>query len=536
MKKLFTLTLLLLSTITFAQNSIKRGPYLNSATQDGIKILFRTANPCQAKVLVTKGAFSETFEAEAVNDSDHVVVISGLESNEKYQYQCFCGDEALSPAEDPTYTFKIHPGDDYTGPINIWAIGDFGEGSPEQIQVKESYENYMRQNNLETDVWLMLGDNAYNDGTDLEYQTNNFDIYPELLRNTTVWPAPGNHDYKSVNIITHNGPYYEIYDLPTTGESGGLASANEFYYSFDYGNAHFVCLNSEYSPYFYIPVASPMAIWLLADLQQSNKRWKIAFWHQPAYTKGSHDSDDPFAIMSQFRQNIGPILELGGVDVTLQGHSHCYERSFLINGHYGYSAFFNEDRHVVSGKSGKRSEGQAYYKAKSGLNANRGTIYNVVGNSGRLSSSGTLDHPVMYYSDNVTRGSVAMQIHNDTLTSRYLTSDGNILDEYSIIKTEDGEPETSVGINDKAAEENLSLRVLNMYGKVWLSFELSKPQEVELKLYNNNGQEVATLLEKGKINQGKRMYEMPQELSAGNYIAILKTSGNKVTNAFSYQK
>ena len=38
-----------------------------------------------------------------------------------------------------------------------------------------------------------------------------------------------------------------------------------------------------------------------------------------------------------------PLLELAGVDVLLSGHSHSYERSLLMQGHYGIagSATFN---------------------------------------------------------------------------------------------------------------------------------------------------------------------------------------------------
>tara|TARA_R110001592_G_scaffold237306_6_gene496234 strand:- start:47097 stop:48710 length:1614 start_codon:yes stop_codon:yes gene_type:complete len=537
MKKYLFLALSTAAQIGFSQNVIKRGPYLNTATQTGIKVLFRTAEPCLAQVNVTlENGEITPFTANETSDSNHVVLIDGLQPGKTYPYQCLCNDVALTDNSDSSFYFRTLPSDDYAGPINIWAIGDFGEGSPEQKQVKNAYQAYMKANNWNTDVWLMLGDNAYGDGTDEEYQTKNFEIYPDLYRNTTAWPAPGNHDYKSVDIITHNGPYYDIYDLPKEGQSGGLASGTEFYYSFDVGNTHFVCLNSEWTPYIYAPIASPMALWLIADMQQSKKTWKVAFWHQPPYTKGSHDSDDPFSIMATFRQNILPFLELGGCDIALQGHSHCYERSFLLSGHYGYSQLFNEKRHVVDGSSGKISEGTPYYKAKSGLNANKGTVYNVVGNSGKVSESGTMDHPVMYYSDNVTLGSAAIRIHGDTLTSRYISNVGDVLDEYTIIKTEDGKPGNTVDIIEKENNDNIQLRLLNLYGKVWLSFELYTPEVCELKIINSEGKTVAIILPKSHINVGKRMYEIPSDLENGNYIGVLETSHGRLSNVFNYSK
>ena len=51
--------------------------------------------------------------------------------------------------------------------------------------------------------------------------------------------------------------------------------------------------------------------------------------------------------MSSFRvrkitaEPVAAQLERFGVDVVLSGHSHVYERSFLIQGHTGNSASFN---------------------------------------------------------------------------------------------------------------------------------------------------------------------------------------------------
>ena len=45
-----------------------------------------------------------------------------------------------------------------------------------------------------TNLWLMFGDNAYENGTDSEYQAAVFDMYPTMLRQSVLWPALGNHD------------------------------------------------------------------------------------------------------------------------------------------------------------------------------------------------------------------------------------------------------------------------------------------------------------------------------------------------------
>ena len=43
-----------------------------------------------------------------------------------------------------------------------------------------------------------------------------------------------------------------------------------------------------------------------------------------------------------------PALEAAGVDLVLSGHSHSYERSVLMRGHYGDNTTWNSDKHVVT--------------------------------------------------------------------------------------------------------------------------------------------------------------------------------------------
>src|SRR4029450_1136767 len=116
---------------------------------------------------------------------------------------------------------------------------------------------------------------------------------------------------------TQTGPYYDIFTLPRNAEAGGVASGTEAYYSFDYGNIHFICLDSFDTPR---SATGAMAQWLQRDLADTTQDGIIAFWHHPPYSKGSHDSDTQTPLI-EMRQNFLPILEAGGVDLVLSGHS-----------------------------------------------------------------------------------------------------------------------------------------------------------------------------------------------------------------------
>jgi hypothetical protein len=87
----------------------------------------------------------------------------------------------------------------------------------------------------------------------------------------------------------------------------------------------------------------------------------IAFWHHPPYTKGSHDSDTDNELV-EMRQNAVDLLEQYGVDLVLGGHSHSYERSYFINGHYGLANTFTDDFKLDLGDGDPAGDG-AYRKA-----------------------------------------------------------------------------------------------------------------------------------------------------------------------------
>ena len=100
------------------------------------------------------------------------------------------------------------------------------------------------------------------------------------------------------------------------------------------------------------PSDSPARAALRADLAATTQDWVIAYFHHPPYTKGSHDSDNPSdsgGRMRDMRENILPILDSTGVDLVMTGHSHSYERSFLLNGHYGLSTTLADSMVIDSG-------------------------------------------------------------------------------------------------------------------------------------------------------------------------------------------
>ena len=411
---------LALCTRGWSEMIVTRGPYLQRASTSGITIRWRTNVFTGTLVFYgpAPGDLSNLF-VDAPG-TEHVAELTGLAPGTKYFY-AIGDEEGIRAGGDAQHYFFTAPPAGSQRPVRIWALGDSGtggDGTGRAESVRDAYRNW--PSFAHNDVWLMLGDNAYSSGTDEEYQQAVFVTFHDLLRNTVLWPTFGNHDSYADEGIT----YFNIFTLPQQGESGGTASGSEHYYSFDHANIHFICLDSQGSDR---AAGAPMLTWLAQDLAATSQKWIIAFWHHPPYTKGSHDSDAEGELI-EMRENALPILEAGGVDLVLSGHSHVYERSFLIEGHYGYSESLALE--MIKDPGDGRESGNGVYGKEP--EPHGGAVYTVCGCSGQV-SGGALDHPIMVASFSLL-GSLVIDVNGDRLDAGFLDSTGVVRDSFTISK------------------------------------------------------------------------------------------------------
>lgn len=426
--------------------TLSRGPYLQIGTSEAMTIRWRTVQSSLSVVRygLTRDDLSE-MSWSPVLTTEHEITLTGLTPDTKYYYGIGVLDTLITAGTED-FAFITSPSPGVSQPTRVWVIGDSGLPGENQRNVRDAY--YAFSSGTRTDVWLMLGDNAYYDGTDAEYQAAVFDVYTDMLRTTPVWPTRGNHDR------LHGGnDYYGVFTLPRSGEAGGVPSGTERYYSFDFSNIHFLCLDSEGSVN---TPGSGMLNWLENDLASTVQDWVIAYWHHPPYSKGSHDSDEE-ARLIEMRENVLPVLEDGGVDLVLCGHSHSYERSFLLDEHYDYS-WTLADSMVLDAGDGAPSGDGAYVKAIEGIVPHSGTVYAVNGSSALL-TFGTLDHPVMVRS--LARlGSLVLDIDAGQLNARFLDDQGVIRDVFAIVKDVASPVPDSIPLDPAIAAEGHRLRTV----------------------------------------------------------------------------
>ena len=422
-----------------------RGPYLQVATHNSIIIRWRTDALTRSVVNFGTNENELSMRAEdAALTFEHKVKLTGLNPRTKYYYSIGGGaGDTLQTGRDNYFQTPPKPGTE--GSYRIGVFGDCGNNSTNQRIVKDQVEKYLGDKYM--DAWILLGDNAYSSGTDPEYQEKFFNIYKDnLLKKYPLFPAPGNHDYndfyqyKATAQSTHDIAYYQNFSMPVNGEAGGVPSGTQAFYSFDIGNVHFLSLDSygtEDNATRMYDTTGAQVQWIKKDLEayQNTKRgWVVAYWHHPPYTMGSHNSDKEGDLV-QIRKNFIRILERYGVDLIICGHSHLYERSRLMNGHYGEEASFDAAAHNLSTSSALFDGSNNSCPFIKDSVTNKGTVYVVSGSAGALGrSQSTYPHDAMYYSNYELGGASMIEVNENKLELKWICSDGQIKDHFVMMK------------------------------------------------------------------------------------------------------
>ena len=411
----------------YADPIITRGAYLQMLTTNSIVVRWQTDIPSDSKVFFGKSIAYNQSVADANLVTEHEIKLTGLSPNTKYFYQIGTTLIPLQGNSNNYFKTAIPLGNsDFTA----WVTGDFGAGTVGQLAVRNSYLNYVGSN--PANFWIWLGDNAYGSGSPTDYTNNVFNVYPEILKSLPIFPSLGNHDYGNVNYQTGislgtDFEYFRAFTMPTNAEFGGVASGTEKYYSYNLGNVHFVVLDSFGA---FNNAGSSMYNWIVSDLQVNTQKWIVVYFHHPPYTKGTHNSDTEIESIN-IRQNLNPVFETYNVDLVLSGHSHVYERSYVLKGH------FDVETTLLPSMILNNSQGDVFPFYKKNTPSGTGTVYAVCGNSGQGGSVVTAPgypHDAMAKSFNSLYGSMLLTFKADSLIAKFLSSDGIIQDNFKIIK------------------------------------------------------------------------------------------------------
>jgi len=292
---LYLLISLLCVSSAAAPPQIIKGPYLQNVGKTHITVLWETNMPMTGKVHYGQITTAENSVSHNQPIKVHEITIDGLHPQTAYRYQIQSGSLIASstfktaPAQNAPFTFVVY-GDSRSYPkIHRQIVEGMLDASPDLI--------------------IHTGDLVANGKKYQQWGEQSFTPLTGVIDHIPIFPSLGNHD--------KNGDYYyAFFSLP----DNGTKKFREAWYSFDYGDAHFVALDSnrEYKP------DSIQTKWLEKDLAASRATWKFVFFHHPLYSSGEHKSS------LKHRDAWAKLFMKYGVDIVFNGHDHIYERTYPI--------------------------------------------------------------------------------------------------------------------------------------------------------------------------------------------------------------
>jgi myo-inositol-hexaphosphate 3-phosphohydrolase len=290
--------LTLLAVAPAAADTLTRGPYLQLMRPTSVRVVWNTDGLAACGLTLRSPSGVPTSIAQGQGPVC-AVSATGLSAGADYAYQPLA--DGLPLAEEATFRTP-----DASAPYTFLAVGDSGCDCDDQWAVRDQMLA------SPADFIVHTGDMIYPAGELVDFDPQFFVPYAALLRRVVFWPCLGNHD-----VRTFAGAFWRaIFHTPANNPA-----RTENYYSFDYGNAHLVVLdsNADTRP------GTAQHTFLDQDLAASPAPWKFVVFHHTIYSSGSHGS-------SPIRENLVPILDRHHVDLVLMGHDHHYERTYPLWG------------------------------------------------------------------------------------------------------------------------------------------------------------------------------------------------------------
>ena len=299
--KMAKATILVLFLFAFNLHaSISMQPYLMGVTSNSVYVLVEcsTTDPVTVNYGLTTSygmtSTDELYTATLGATYVHKIKLTGLSPDAVYHYQAV---QLATPSADSYFRTAPLPGASFRF---AWEADMRTNVAPhDQISALIYAAN---------PVLLLQGGDVCSSSTYSVYKNEFF--RPNELNLISHVPfawAPGNHETWSTNTMAFS-------------KAPQSSSNIEDYYSFDYGDIHFVVLNTQLS----YTVGSAQYNWVMSDLTNTTSKWKIVIGHIPGYTaggSGAHVEDQNMIAMAV------NIFVPKGVDLVLNGHNHFYQHN-----------------------------------------------------------------------------------------------------------------------------------------------------------------------------------------------------------------
>ena len=334
-------------------------------------------------------ASSDAFSDDGVTTYIHTAAVSDLKPGTAYEYRVGAGDK-----RSDWQSFHTAQGHDFKALI-------FPDSQSSDYSVWAATAQPAWQRNQDAQFFINMGDLVDN-GQD-HYQWNAwFDVVGDMIARIPVVPLLGNHEtYDKDWKVRMPEAYLHLFSLPRIDRE---KYQNQFY-SFDYGDVHFVVLNAQSQELagFEPSLDEDEVAWFKEDMAKTTKKWKIVLMHKDPLQYGFANRPQPreegFSPEGRLWM---PLFDQYGVDAVLSAHLHTYrDRGHIRN--------FQRDE--------------------------SGPLYLITGVAGNVQYPGlwkqhSLDKYVAPQPE--TDNYMTLEATDDSLTFRSFLPDGQLLEEKSI--------------------------------------------------------------------------------------------------------
>ena len=290
----------------------------------------------RVKHFTQKERRNETFKDNGKTSVVHTVTLQNLQPGTEYEYRLGCGDKRsdwfhLTTAQGNNFKALIFP-DSQSANYKSW----------------ENVAMPAWQRNQDARFFIIMGDLV--DNGEHAYQWNEwFTRIRPMITRIPVAPVMGNHEtYTSDWKVRMPLAYLHYFQLP---EGAPEKYRNQFY-SFDYGDVHFVVLNNlmREMEQFQPDILQEQLAWFRADMEQTKKKWKIVLMHKDVLRYGFLTRKTPREEGISEEGNIFmPLFDQYGVDVVLTAHLHTYRNRGRI---YNFARSDKGPLYILTGVAG----------------------------------------------------------------------------------------------------------------------------------------------------------------------------------------
>ena len=262
------------------------------------------------ETISSAAATNERFTDDKITTYLHTVTLSGLTANTKYEYRVGYGDKRsdwhdFATAGKGQFKALIFPdsqSNDYRGWANL--VQAAGKANPDAA------------------FFVNMGDLVDN-GEDHTQWRAWFDAVNGLIDRIPVATLLGNHETYDLNWkIRMPQAYLKLFALPANGSQ----ERKNQYYSYDYGDVHFIVLNTQLAEMeqFQPGLLAAETEWFKRDIAKTDKKWKVVLMHKDVLTYAFKSKSGRQAGISDIGQAFMPLFDQYGVDVVLTAHLHTY--------------------------------------------------------------------------------------------------------------------------------------------------------------------------------------------------------------------